>query len=155
MVLFEDSAALVGIILAFAGTWAATTYQLPILDGVASILIGVVLAATAAILATETKSLLIGEPAHPEVVDSIMKLALANQAILKVNGVITVHLAPDQIMAALSLEFDDNLTTSSLEAKVVDLEERIRAVHPDIVNLFIKPQTPGRFKEVRQQRLAQ
>jgi divalent metal cation (Fe/Co/Zn/Cd) transporter len=84
-----------------------------------------------------------------------MNLALADQAILKVNGVITVHLAPDQIMAALSLEFDDNLTTSSLEAKVVDLEERIRAVHPDIVNLFIKPQTPGRFKEVRQQRLAQ
>jgi cation diffusion facilitator family transporter len=155
MVLFEDSAALVGIVLAFAGTWAATTYQLPILDGVASILIGAVLAATAGILAIETKSLLIGEPAHPEVVESIMNLALADQAILKVNGVITVHLAPDQIMAALSLEFDDNLTTSSLEAKVVDLEERIRAVHPDIVNLFIKPQTPGRFKEVRQQRLAQ
>jgi divalent metal cation (Fe/Co/Zn/Cd) transporter len=68
--------------------------------------------------------------------------------------VITVHLAPDQIMAALSLEFEDSLTTSAIETKVVALEERIRAAHPDIANLFIKPQTPGRFKEARQQRFA-
>ncbi len=154
MVLFEDSAALVGIVLAAVGTWAATAYQMPVLDGIASILIGLVLAATAAILATETKSLLIGEPADPEVVQSITHLALADPAILKVNGVITVHLAPDQIMAALSLEFEDSLTTSAIETKVVALEERIRAAHPDIVNLFIKPQTPGRFNEARQQRFA-
>jgi divalent metal cation (Fe/Co/Zn/Cd) transporter len=132
MVLFEDSAALVGIALAAAGTWAVKTYQMPVLDGIASILIGLVLAATAAVLATETKSLLIGEPAHPEVVQSITRLASADPAILKVNGVITVHLAPDQIMAALSLEFEDSLTTSAIETKVVPLAERIRAAHPDI-----------------------
>jgi cation diffusion facilitator family transporter len=63
MVLFEDSAALISILLAFLGTWAAATYQLPILDGLASILIGLVLGAVAIILAAETKSLLIGEPA--------------------------------------------------------------------------------------------
>ena len=63
MVLFEDSAALIRILLAFLGTWAAATYHLPILDGLASILIGLVLGAVAIILAAETKSLLIGEPA--------------------------------------------------------------------------------------------
>jgi hypothetical protein len=53
----------------------------------------------------------------------------------------------------LSLEFEDSLTTSAIETKVVALEERIRAAHPDIANLFIKPQTPGRFKEARKQHL--
>lgn len=153
MVLFEDSAALIGIVLAFLGTWAATTYQLPILDGVASICIGLILAAVAVILAAETKSLLIGEPALPEVEDSIVRLARADPAILNVNGVITVHLAPNEIMAALSLEFDDQLTTSAIEEKVEQLEERVRAAHPEIVNLFIKPQTPRRFRKARSRRL--
>jgi cation diffusion facilitator family transporter len=152
MVLFEDSAALIGIVLAFLGTWAATTYQMPILDGVASICIGLILAAVAVILAAETKSLLIGESALPEVEDSIVRLARADPAIRNVNGVITVHLAPNEIMAALSLEFDDQLTTSAIEEKVEQLEERVRAAHPDVVNLFIKPQTPKRFRKTRSRR---
>src|SRR5262249_39664517 len=72
--------------------------------------------------------------------------------VLKVNGVITVHLAPDQIMAALSLEFADGLTTSAIEVKVEQLEECIRAAHPQVVALFIKPQRPSRFREVRWRR---
>ena len=75
MVLFEDSAALIGIGLAFLGTWAASTFQLPALDGTASILIGLVLGGIAAILASETKSLLIGKTALPEVENSIQSLA--------------------------------------------------------------------------------
>jgi divalent metal cation (Fe/Co/Zn/Cd) transporter len=149
MVLFEDSAALIGIIIALAGTWAAVTFGIPILDGLASILIGLVLATVAIILATETKSLLIGELALPEVEDSIKRLAADDPCIRQVNGVITLHLAPDQIMAALSLEFDDSLVTSSIEDRVEQLEERVRAVHSDVVAIFIKPQKPGRFGEAR------
>jgi cation diffusion facilitator family transporter len=152
MVLFEDSAALIGIVIALAGTWAAVTFGMPILDGLASIFIGIVLATVAVILATETKSLLIGEPALPEVEASIKRLAAEDPCVRQVNGVITVHLAPDQIMAALSLEFDDSLATSAIEDKVEQLEERVRAAHPDVVALFIKPQRPGRFREARRSR---
>ena len=152
MVLFEDSAALLGIVVAFLGTWASVWLQWPALDGLASIVIGLVLAAVAIILAIETKSLLIGEPALPEVENSIKRLASADPGVRNVNGVITVHLAPDQIMAALSLEFDDSLTTSTIEAKVEELEDRVRAAHPEVVSLFIKPQRPGRFHEARARR---
>jgi cation diffusion facilitator family transporter len=152
MVLFEDSAALLGILVAFLGTWASVWLQWPALDGLASIVIGLVLAAVAIILAIETKSLLIGEPALPEVENSIKRLASADPGVRNVNGVITVHLAPDQIMAALSLEFDDSLTTSIIEAKVEELEDRVRAAHPEVVSLFIKPQRPGRFHEARARR---
>jgi len=96
--------------------------------------------------------LLIGEPALPEVENSIKRLASADPGVRRVNGVITVHLAPDQIMAALSLEFDDSLTTSTIEAKVEELEDRVRAAHPEVVSLFIKPQRPSRFHEVRARR---
>ncbi|WP_088342724.1 MULTISPECIES: cation diffusion facilitator family transporter [Rhodomicrobium] len=154
MVLFEDTAALIGIALAALGTWASVAFAMPMLDGVASILIGLVLAGTAAILATETKSLLIGEPASPEIVKAITELALADPSVLKVNGIISAHLAPDQILATLSLEFDDNLTTSAIESKIVEMEERIRAAHPEIILLFIKPQTPGRYQQARQRRFA-
>ena len=75
MVLFEDSAALTGLMIAFAGTYFSVRLDLPILDGVASILISFVLAATAALLARETKGLLIGEGADPPIVDSIMHIA--------------------------------------------------------------------------------
>jgi cation diffusion facilitator family transporter len=152
MVLFEDSAALIGIIIAFVGTWAAVTFRLPILDGFASILIGCVLGTVAVVLAIETKSLLIGEPARPEVEESIKRLAADDPCIRQVNGVITVHLAPDQIMVAISLEFDDSLATPAIEDRVEQLEGRVRAAHPDVVALFIKPQKPERFREMRARR---
>ena len=152
MVLFEDSAALIGIGIALLGTWSAVSLDLPILDGVASILIAVVLGAVATILAIETKSLLIGEPALPEVEESIKRIATEVPGIVQVNGVITVHLAPDQIMATLSLEFEDRLATPAIEEKVELLEERVRATHPDVVALFVKPQKPARFEEMRQRR---
>src|SRR5262245_10103683 len=125
MVLFEDTAALIGIGLAFLGTWGASAFDLPTLDGLASIMIGLVLGGIAAILAKATKSLRIGESALPEVENSI-KARQRCPDIRKVNGLITVHLAPTQIMAALSVEFDDKLNTAAIEDLVERLEERVR-----------------------------
>jgi len=153
MVLFEDSAALVGILIAAAGTWAATTFELPALDGVASILIGLVLGMTAVLLARETKSLLMGESADPEVVRALVDTAMAESAVLTVNGVITVHIGPSHILVAMSLEFADNLNTMDLEARVADIEDRICMLHPEVIALFVKPQTPSRFLQSRQRRL--
>jgi cation diffusion facilitator family transporter len=147
VVLFEDSAALVGLILAALGIYFSVTFNFPVLDGVASVLIGLVLAVTAALLARETKSLLIGEPADEGIVDSIIKLAVQIQGIAHANGILTVHLAPRQIVAALSLEFSDDLKTPEIEAKVIELEGRVRLLHPEVVALFVKPQSDVGFRE--------
>jgi len=147
MVLFEDSAALIGLIIAFTGTYLMVRFDLPILDGVASILIAVVLAATAFLLAWETKGLLIGEAADRPIVDSIMRVANAMEGVAHANGIITVHLAPAQILVALSLEFADELKTTDIELKIAELERRVRHLHPTVIALFVKPQSSGGFKD--------
>jgi cation diffusion facilitator family transporter len=147
MVMFEDSAALIGLVIAFAGTCLLVRYDLPIIDGIASILIGLVLAVTAASLAWETKGLLIGEAADPVIVASMMRVANEMEGVAHANGIITVHLAPDQILVALSLEFSDDLRTPEIELKISELERRLRQLHPTVIAMFVKPQSSGDFKE--------
>ena len=152
MVLLEDTAALIGIAIAACGVFAADRTGISALDGVASILIGVVLAVTATILARETKALLIGERASQRINDSIVALAREQAGVEDANGALTVHLAPDQIVAALSLEFEDELRTPAIEKSVVELEQRIRTRHPEIVALFVKPQTRRTFDQAAAKR---
>ena len=155
MVLFEDTAALLGIVLAAAGTFAATQWRMPQLDGVASVLIGCVLAAIAIVLARESKSLLIGESASSELTKSIIDIASRDPAVLRVNGLLTAQLAPDQILVALSLEFSDDLRVPELEERVIELERNIRARHAEVTALFVKPQTPKTFSEARAKRFGE
>lgn len=154
MVLLEDTAALIGISIAALGICLADRLASPALDGVASILIGSMLGAMALILARENKELLIGERAH-EAINSILALASSQPGVEKANGALTVHLAPDQIVVTLSLEFSDNLRTPELEQCVEALERRIRAKHPEVVSLFVKPQTARTFHAARQLRFGQ
>jgi divalent metal cation (Fe/Co/Zn/Cd) transporter len=147
MVLLEDSAALIGIAIAAGGVFLSDRLGMSALDGVASLLIGLVLAITAAILARETKALLIGERASERISNSIVGLARAQAGVEGANGALTVHLAPDQIVAALSLEFEDELRTPDIEKSVLTLEQRIRSRHPEIVALFVKPQTRRTFDQ--------
>lgn len=141
MVLFEDTAALIGLAIAGAGVFSAHTFDMPELDGVASILIGLVLAITAVLVARECKELLIGERASERVRDSIMSLARSEPGVEEAGGVFTVHLAPEQIVAALNLDFDDGLRTPQIERSVVSLERRVRERHPEVVALFVKPRS--------------
>lgn len=152
MVLLEDTAALIGIAIAALGIFLSVRLDRPELDGVASILIGLVLAVTALLVARESKGLLIGEPAHSEIDAAILELAEQEGCIEGANGVITVHLAPDQIVASLSLEFSDELRTPDIERCVESLERRIREKYPQVISLFIKPQTPHRFEAARRER---
>jgi cation diffusion facilitator family transporter len=152
MVLFEDSAALLGILIAAAGTFAAAHFRKPEFDGVASVLIGLVLGAIAMLLARESKSLLIGESASGELTRSVMEIASRNPAVRRVNGMLTAQLAPDQILVALSLEFADDLRVPELEERVVEIENSIRARHSEVTALFVKPQTPKTFSDARRDR---
>lgn len=146
MVLLEDSAALLGILIAALGIFAATHLKVPVADGIASICIGMVLACTASLLARESKSLLIGERADRALCDSILRIAEAASLASRANGVLTVHLAPEQILAALSLEFADELRAPQIEDAVINIERKIKAAHPEVVRLFVKPQTAMTFK---------
>lgn len=141
LVLFEDSAALIGIAIAFAGTLGAHLLAMPLLDGAASIGIGALLTATSIFLARESKGLLIGEGARIGTNRSIRDIAAQCGGVEKVNDLITVHLAPDQVVAALSLEFRDPLTTPEIENAVASIEQRIREKHPEVRSVFIKPQS--------------
>ena len=152
MVLFEDSAALIGLFIAFLGTYLSIALELPVLDGVASILIGLVLATTAALLARETKGLLIGEAADPAIVESIMLIANEMEGVAHANGVLTVHLAPQQIAVALSLEFADELLTPEIEIKVQDLERQLRDLHPEVIVVFVKPQSSAGYTATLERR---
>lgn len=152
MVVFEDSAALIGLLIAFVGAYLSIRLDLPILDGVASILISLVLAVTAAFLARETKGLLIGEAADPAIVMSLLRIARELEGVAHANGILTIHLAPQQIVVALSLEFADELKTPAIEIKVSALEQRLRSLHPAVIAVFVKPQTAIGYAEAVERR---
>ncbi|OTG80643.1 cation diffusion facilitator family transporter [Acinetobacter sp. ANC 4648] len=140
-VLFEDSAALIGLLIALLGIYLSHALNMPVLDGVASLLIGVVLAISALLLGQETKGLLLGETADPQLRQNALAIAQNDPAVLSANGILTEQMGAHQVIASLSLEFKDNLTSDDIELCVNRLESEIKAIHPEIVALFIKPQT--------------
>lgn len=156
-VLLEDSAALLGLLMAAAGLLAAQWLDMPQLDGVASIGIAAVLAFTAFLLARETKGLLIGEPAHPRVAESLLAIAARDADVRAANGVLTMQMGPNQVVATLSAEFEDSRTTPQIEACIGRIEAAARQTHPELVALFVKPQTPEvwRARRAAMERAAQ
>ncbi|MBZ9821051.1 cation diffusion facilitator family transporter [Mesorhizobium sp. CA4] len=148
-VLFEDSAALLGLTVAFAGILSAELLGIPELDGVGSIGIAIILGATAVFLARESKGLLLGEPASPEVQRQVLEIAQADPAVQRANGIVSVHIGPEEIVAGLSIEFEDHLTAPEIEACVERLEARLQQEMPQISRLFVKPQATGTWERRR------
>jgi cation diffusion facilitator family transporter len=143
IVLFEDSAALLGLMIALIGTFATQYFNAPVIDGIASVAISVLLAAVAILLARESKALLIGEPATPGMREAILKIVRSIPGVENAQVMFTVHLAPDQIVAALNVEFADGLQTPEIEKKTVELESALREQRPELIALFIKPRAVG------------
>jgi divalent metal cation (Fe/Co/Zn/Cd) transporter len=104
---------------------------------------------TALALARESKELLIGEPANPQVRESIIQIACTQPNIERADVIFTVHLSPKEIVAALSVEFVDKLNTTQIEESVLALERAIHDKHTDIVAVFVKPQTARTFQSRR------
>jgi divalent metal cation (Fe/Co/Zn/Cd) transporter len=152
LVLFEDTAAVIGLVLALVGTLAAQYLHEPRYDGLASIAIGLLLAGVGAVIGRETKGLLIGERASSRLERAILKIAATEKGVERANGILTFQLGPDHVVATLSLEFADHLTTPEIEAIVASLEQRIRATHSEVIALFVKPQTANTFSQSLHQR---
>jgi divalent metal cation (Fe/Co/Zn/Cd) transporter len=141
IVVFEDSAAILGLCAAAAGTAAAVLTGDTRWDGVASLAIAAILAGVAGLLARESKALLIGERADPGLSDAIMRTASSIAGVYSANSIVTMQLAPRNVIATLSLDFFDYLRAPDIERAVVELEARVRSAHPEVSALFVKPQS--------------
>ena len=139
MVLFEDSAALIGLAIAAIATALSVHFREPWIDGAGSICIGAVLALVAVLLARESKDLLIGERARPELSRSIRDIAQRQPGVRSVEGILTSQLSPDQVIANVGLQFSDDLRTSDIERIIGDLERELRKIHPDLFRVFVRP----------------
>ena len=123
LVLFEDSAAVAGLIIVLICTYLNDRYNMPVLDGVASILVGLVLVAVSAILARESRSLLMGEGISPETKIKICQLVEKDDSVVKVMHILSTYQSPDEILLMLILNFKDDLDTQDLNIAI----DRIRA----------------------------
>ena len=140
-VLFEDSAAMLGLVVAFAALATGQATGIEEFDAIGSILIGVILALTAALLAYESKALLIGESASPQVIDGLKDLAAEQWGVARVNELLTMHLAPRQVLVNLSLDFAPELSSDQVEMVVTRLETRMREAFPEVTRVFIEAQS--------------
>ncbi len=139
-VLFEDSAAMLGLIAATIGLLATQFLHLEWADAGASIAIGVILALTALGLAYETKGLLIGEAASAATVKALRKMALAEPNVRSLNELRTVHFGPNDILVAISLDFEDRSSLEEIEQTVNRLERQIKETFSDITRVFVEVQ---------------
>src|SRR3954452_18888418 len=145
VVLLEDTAAIIGIAIAFVGTWASIRWGEPRIDGIASLAIGVLLGIVAVLLARESKGLLIGERADMKLQEDVFAIARKTDGVVCPNGLASAQLAPNQVVVALSLQFEPHLTAPEIEQIVVEMEEKIRLIHPQVFVLSGNPQAPEAF----------
>jgi len=138
VVLFEDSAALLGLGIALLGIWLTQVTGIAIFDGMASIFIGLILGGTAIWLAIETKGLLIGEGANKEVIASIRKLTESFEEVEKVNELLTMHMGPEFILVNISIRFKRGQKTRELESVIQELDNDIKAEHHLVKRIFIE-----------------
>jgi cation diffusion facilitator family transporter len=139
IVLLENGAAMAGIIAAAVGLLLSQLTADPFFDGAASIVIGVILGFTAALLAYESKGLLIGEAADPDLVRNLHELACSMPGVVGVGHVLTVHSSPDQITVMMDVDFEDDIRARDVEHVVCRVEEEAQRRWPHVRRLFVRP----------------
>ncbi|MEH1781995.1 MAG: cation diffusion facilitator family transporter [Nostoc sp.] len=137
-ILFEDTAAILGLLVALIGIFLGHLFNNVYLDGIASIIIGIILAIVAVVLARESKGLLVGESADPQTIANIRSLSKIEPGVKEVIRVLTMQLAPKEVLLNLEIQFSHNLTGEEIALTVESLEASIRQNHPDIKQIFIE-----------------
>jgi cation diffusion facilitator family transporter len=139
IVLLENGAAMAGIVTAAVGLFLAQITGDPFYDGAASVVIGVILGVTAIVLAYESKGLLIGEAADPDLVRGLRELVSAKAGIVGVGHVLTIHSSPDQIAAMINVDFDNSISAGDVERIVSEVELEAGKRWPQVRRMFIRP----------------
>ena len=145
IVLLENGAAMAGIVIAAAGLGLSQVTGDPRFDGIASVLIGVLLAVVAIFLAREAKGLLIGEAADTELVLGLRRAA-TREGVMGIGEIMTIHNAPEQIVAALNVDFDDRLTAGDVERIVDEIEQAVKIEFPSVTRVYIRPHEDAGMK---------
>ncbi len=141
VVLFEDSAAMLGLAVAFVGIYLAKSTGILYFDGASSVVIGLILAVTAGVLAYETKGLLIGESANEEVVKGIREIVFKFPSVERVNEVLTMHMGPEYILVNLSVEFNDAIRTEQMESVIAKIDKDIKQKFTRVKRVFIEAES--------------
>lgn len=136
IVFFEDSGALLGLVIAFCGIFIGHRLNNPYADGLASIMIGVVLGLMSIFLAYESKGLLIGEGVDPQTLRRIRSLVESDPAVEHVSRLLTMHFGPHEVMLALEVKFRDELSAVGVREVVARMQKRVREEQPDITRIF-------------------
>jgi cation diffusion facilitator family transporter len=141
-VLFEDTAALLGLFIAFLGVFLSHRYNKPELDGAASIGIGLIPICAAGWLASESKSLLVGESATPELEDAMREIVSADPAVIGIGQMLTMHMGPDDVLLNAELQFTAGLPAEDIHAAIHRIEAAIAARFPEVSRVFIEVEVP-------------
>lgn len=140
-VFVEDTAALLGLAIAFVGVLLSHRLNMPSLDPIASIVIGALLILAAGALAWETGGLLVGEGVDEKTAASLLELIRADPAVSSVGRVLTMQLAPEEVLLVADVSFRRNLNTSELEQAVNRIESRIQRRHPSMKRLYFEAES--------------
>jgi len=139
IVLLENSGAIAGLLIAGLGISLSALTGSPMFDGIASVLIGLVLASTAVMLIVEAKGLLIGEAADPALVKELRRCIESRPQIVAVRELLTVHQAPEMVVAIIGVDFEDSISARAVEETVASIEREIAAAFPVVTRVYIRP----------------
>ena len=137
-VVAEDSAALAGLVIAATGIYSSHRLQMPVLDGVASILIGVLLAGVAIVLIRQSRGLLVGEGVRPETADAIRRMVREEPDVRDSGPVLSMYIGPDEVLVTTSVAFADGTPAEAIAAAIDRMEARIRQQFPKVGRIYIE-----------------
>jgi cation diffusion facilitator family transporter len=143
-VMAEDSAALAGLAIAAAGVHASHAWHMPRLDGVASMLIGVLLSGVAVLLIYESRSLLVGEGIRPETARRIRELAMSHADIENVGTPLSMYVGRDAVLLTLDVQFRNDTPAEQVAGTVAALEKEVRQQFPVIRHIYVEAATLGK-----------
>jgi divalent metal cation (Fe/Co/Zn/Cd) transporter len=126
------------LIIAAVGVFVGSHYNFPLADGLASIFIGLLLAFVAVLLTIESRNLLIGESMQPYIIDDIVKIVNQDKNVDMLRRPLTMHMAPEDVLLALDVQFVHKLSSSELTETIQRLEGKIRQRYPEIKRIYIE-----------------
>ncbi len=135
---FEDSAALVGLVIAFLGIFLGHLWNSPVPDGIASLAIGLLLAGVATFLVAQSRGLLLGESVDPEILADIRAIVASDPAVVEAKYPLTMHLGPEEVLMNLEIDFRPGLPPGQITESINRLEQEIRRRHPEVQRIFIE-----------------
>jgi cation diffusion facilitator family transporter len=145
LVLFEDGAAVLGLLFVFVFMFLGQMLDLPMLDGVASICVGLLLVSVSIVLGRESRSLLMGEGIAPATQQKIKALAEKDEAVLRVNTILSTYQSPEEVVLMLIITFKPDLDTEEITNSIARIRTNIKTEFERVEFVIIQPTQSKEF----------